>query len=398
MRRSDDGSVELDLGRLGAISEGIVVTYHRDGEVVGRSVPRRRSGGDASLEARVLEARNTIFSQELWHELTREARTLAAYDVRLDGARLTCKTDRASAITVELLPLASCPAAAADGLPDNGTAEAVSTSLHVLLSYAHRYNELVRTRPMPPHVPRSRGPQMYALLRPVIARFTSRRSVGACTRLVGGLARALRSAGFAQSAFTLRTPRARPAAAPGAAGAPNQPSAAQALVRSMLQLPEFAVDLDVLPGASVGVRARTLLFPVVATFYHVVVPRHSGLVAPSPDGYADLAALSDYLDTAVAHALAGHFLAGLGGDRWARGVVGTSLRCAAAETLDLHFSVERHAHAAALVLTSSVVADYTSRRRRWQWTASPDADAGAGASEPRPLAEVVAEVVATASS
>ncbi|PHH86145.1 hypothetical protein CDD83_10661 [Cordyceps sp. RAO-2017] len=37
MRRSEDGSVELDLGRLGGVSEGLVVTYERGGRVVGRS-------------------------------------------------------------------------------------------------------------------------------------------------------------------------------------------------------------------------------------------------------------------------------------------------------------------------------------------------------------------------
>lgn len=404
MRRGDDGSVELDLGRLGGISEGLVVTYQRHGQVVGRSVPRRRSGGDPSLESRVLEARNTIFSQELWHELTREARTLAAYDVRLEGSRLTCKVDPASTITVELLPLASCPPAEGD-LVDNGTAEAISASLHILLSYAHRYNELIRTRPIPPHVPRSRGQQTYALLRPIIARMKSLLSVRACTQHVGSLAQALRAAGFASS-FILRTPQVLSTTEPDAAAAANEPPAAQTLVRNMLQPLEFTVEFDMLPGASLTIRGRTILFPVTTTFYHVFLPPSpsllQGLSAPYPDGYPDLRGLFDYLYTTVARTLPRHFLADLdkapGAERWTQSVVGTSIRDVETETLEVHFSVRQQGPRTALVLTSTVAVDRAPHQRRWQWVSSDGDDMDEDGSERRPLAEVVAEVMAKSSS
>ena len=50
----------------------------------------------------------------------REARTLAAYDVRLQGSRLTCKIEESSKISIELLPLEACPPPD-DALPENGT-------------------------------------------------------------------------------------------------------------------------------------------------------------------------------------------------------------------------------------------------------------------------------------
>lgn len=400
MRRGEDGSVELDLGRLGGISEGLVVTYQRDGQVVGRSVPRRRSAGDPSLESRVLEARNTIFSQELWHELTREARTLAAYDVRLEGSRLEYKVDKASSVTLELLPLASCPEAD-DALPENSAAEAISASLHMLLSYAHRCNELTRTRPMPPHVPRSPGQQTYALLRPIIARMTSLRSTRACARRVGRLAQALRAAGFASS-FTLRTPDVLSATTDPGAAAPNQPPAAHTLVRNMLQPLEFAVDLDLLPGASLTIRGRTILFPVTATLYHVALapssPLLQGHCAPYPDGYPHLGALCDYLNTTVARVLTSHFLADLaaggppGGSRWTQSLVGTAICDVDTEALQMHFSVEQQPSHTALVLTAAVTVGRVPHRRVWRWTSSPQAlDA-----EPRPLARVVAAAAAAA--
>lgn len=392
MRRSDDGSVELDLGRLGGVSEGLVVTYEKDGKVVGRSVPRRRTGDDPSLESRVLEARNTIFSQELWHELTRESRTLAAYGVRLEGSRLTCKIDQSSTIAVELLPLTSCPEPD-DTMPESSTAEMMSASLHLLLGYAHRYNELMRTRPIPPHVSRSRGQQTYALLRPIIARMTSILSIQSCTRYVGDLTKALQKAGVAAS-FTLHTPQL--SAVEASASGPNQPSGAQTLVRNMLQPLEFTVKLVILPEFSLTIRGRTFLFPVTATYYHVLLPPSSPLQAsgaPYADGYSDLRGLSDYLRTAVARSLTSHYLAKLSEmpakTEWTPSVLGTSLRDPDEENVEIHFTVQEQQDATpALVLSSTAMA---SRQRTWKW-------ASEGPSESRTLEETVHEVVSKSAS
>ncbi|KND89796.1 Mediator of RNA polymerase II transcription subunit 17 [Tolypocladium ophioglossoides CBS 100239] len=397
MRRSDDGSVELDLGRLGGVSEGLVVTYDKDGKVVGRSGPRRRTSDDPSLESRVLEARNTIFSQELWHELTRELRALAAYDVRLEGSRLTYKIDQSSTIAVELLPLASCPSPD-DTLPESSTAEMISASLHLLLSYAHHRNELMRTRPIPPHVSRSRG-QQHALLRPIIARMMSTLSIQSCTGYIGGLTKALQKAGLASS-FTLHTPQLS-AIEPGASG-PNQPSGAQTLVRNMLQPLEFTVKLVILPESSLTIRGRTSLLPVTATYYYVLLSPSShlqGSGAPYADGYSDLRGLSDYLQTAVARSLTTHFLIKLSETsaktEWTPSVLGTSLRDPERENREVHFAIqeqqEQQDAMPALVLSSAALVGQHQQQRTWKW-------ASEGPSESRTLEEAVNEVVSKSDS
>ncbi|TQV92097.1 hypothetical protein V2A60_004397 [Cordyceps javanica] len=414
LRRADDGVARLDIGRLGGTQERLVVTYESGGKVVGRAAPRELDGGnddddgdgdgDGSLEARVLGARNTIFAQELWHELTREARSLAAYDVRTDEEkRLVCAVDADSRIIVELLPVAACqrqqqqapPDEQAEELPDNATAEAISLALHILLTYAHRCNELMRIRPLPPHVPRTRGQQIYTLLRPVVARLMYARNAAACTRLVGGLVRSLRAAGVAAAAFTLRTPQPTVAdLAP--AGTPNQPSAAVGLVRTMLQPTDFALDVVLLPGVDFSVRGRTYLVPVTATYYHVLAPADAALHAlcgPYADGYPDLEALADYLSVAAARALAAHHLgrlrAAAGEEAWALGVQGTRIRHT--QDLDrpqLDFAVARGAgDEAALQLTVSRVPGGTTTaagdvaalpqaaapgQSSWTWTPSPE--------------------------
>ncbi|KAM3508173.1 hypothetical protein MY11210_006835 [Beauveria gryllotalpidicola] len=325
IRRGDDGVAWLDMGRLGGTPERLVVTYERGGRVVGRAASQQLHDDEeeeeeaGGLQARVLGARNTIFAQELWHELTREARSLAAYDVHPDDEkRLVCVVDADTRIIVELLPASSSAAQPQpdddddENLPENTTAEAISLALHILLTYAHRCNELLRIRPLPPHVPRTRGQHVHTLLRPIIARLLYARSAASATQLVGNLIQTLRRAGVTDSSFTLCTPQ--PTVADFAAGAgagPNQPSVAVSLVRHMLQPTDFALDVALLPGVSFSVRGRTYLVPVTATYYHVLAPAGAALhalCAPYPDGYPDLAALADYLCVLVARALAAHYL------------------------------------------------------------------------------------------
>ncbi|OAA37779.1 RNA polymerase II mediator complex component SRB4 [Beauveria brongniartii RCEF 3172] len=438
IRRGDDGVPWLDMGRLGGTPERLVVTYERGGKVVGRAASQElrdddgddnEAGGD--LQARVLGARNTIFAQELWHELTREARSLAAYDVHPDDEkRLVCAVDADARIIVELLPASSSSSSAAaqphlndhdENLPENTTAEAISLALHILLTYAHRCNELLRIRPLPPHVPRTRGQHVHTLLRPIIARLLYARSARSATQLVGNLVQTLRRAGVTGSSFTLCTPQPTVADFAAAAAGPNQPSAAVSLVRHMLQPTDFALDVALLPGGddddddgggdvSFTVRGRTYLVPVTATYYHVLAPAGAAvhaLCAPYPDGYPDLAALADYLCVVAARALAAHYLrrrraaaAGAGGagagdsaaaaavqeeeedkdkgQTWVLGALGTRIRHARDhDRPQLEFVVERDAAAAAAAEeegedggAAALRLTVSTDRQSWTWSAS----------------------------
>lgn len=375
MKRGNGGSVELDLGRLGGVSEGLVVTYEKDGRIVGRSIPRRRSNDVSSLESRVLEARNTIFSQELWHELRREARTLAAYDVKPEGSKLTCRVDETSNITLELMPLESCPAID-DSLPDNSVAETISLSLHILLSYAHRYNELMRIRPVPPHIPRTRGQQVYALLRPVIARMASARSVRSCTEFVGNLTKVLQKAGL-PSSFVLKT--APYSVADATTQGPNPPARSQSLIRNALQPIEYAINFSILPGTSFTIRGRTFLFPVTATFHHIGLPPSSvlqGLCAPYADGYTDTKGLFDYIRTATSRVLTLHFLNKLTGsdapEEWLRTVQNDSIRRVTDDEHAIQFSV---LDAPVAIVVSSVALGCGNHAiKSWSWTTQEDSE------------------------
>ncbi|KAF4452227.1 calcium channel yvc1 [Fusarium austroafricanum] len=367
MRRGDDGTVQLDCGRLGGISERVVATFERNGQVTGRSALPAETTAEAPLEEHVLEARNTIFSQELWHELTREARTLAAYDVKPNGSRLICDIDPASKsrVILELVPLGS-QASLDNTLPDNHVAETISLALHILLSYAHRQNELTRTRPMPPHISRSRGQQTHALLRPIIARLMHHHNVQVVTSHIGALVKSLQRAGI-PSRFVLHTPPISSTDSDPANQGPNQLASSQTVIRNMLQPIEFNIRLTILPNVTFTVRGRTFHFPVTATYYSVITPPNSPLssvCAPYRDGYPDPKALADYLGTATTRLLVEHYLSSLSAP-WCRTIQGNVIGNANNEDFKLSFAVTE---APALRVKSISLIDGKLVCQEWTWS------------------------------
>ncbi|KOS20713.1 Mediator of RNA polymerase II transcription subunit 17 [Escovopsis weberi] len=371
MRRGDDGSTHLDVEKLGGVSETLVVTYERDGQVVGRS-SLRAAAEDSSLQAQVLDARNTIFSQELWHELLRESRSLLAYDVRTQGSRLVYTISPSDRVIFELLsvdPPSSAPyLAPAEALPEDRAAEGISMALHILLSYAHRYNELMRIRPVPPHISRSRGQQPHPLLRPLVARITTLRAVRQATANVGALARALRRAGVPAS-FVLRTPHASPAS-PAARG-PNQLAASHTLVRTMLSAQDFTLSVALLPDVALTLRGRSFMFPVTATYYYVLLPDGSPLAAlcPPPPTATQTSPPSPPTSALL--------------------VQGTSLRDELNDSLDLRFAIEERAPDAEPYLALHSLSP-ASPAHKWTWFADPPAPPAGEPCESRTLEEVEA--------
>lgn len=369
MWRGHDGSADLDFGRLGGVSEALVVTYEKDGKVIGRSTTRP-SSDDESLEARVLEARNTIFSQELWHELTKESRSLAAYDVKPEGRKLACQIDERTKITLELLPLESCPSPEQD-MPENGLAEKISMALHILLSYAHRYNELMRIRPIPPHISRSSRQQSYALLRPVLARTMYLKNVEESMQYIGLLVRTLQKAGI-QSSFILRTTQTN-ASDPNSRG-PNQLSTSHTLVRNLLQTQDFTIELTILPDISLTIRGRSFSFPVTATYYYILLPPSSPLPAMCPpwsEGYPSVQALGDYLRTAIVCILTNHFVKMLSSPSSTSGdgsALVESAQGADKKNFDIHFALELGDDVEELTLSVNNAAQSEEETKIWKWS------------------------------
>lgn len=311
MRRATDGAVELDLGILGGQSQRLAVTIERDGQVTGTStLPAPTPEGDKTpLAADVLEARNTVFSRELWHELQMEARTLLSYDVKQYESCIIYTTQQGVKIRLELLSLDALPQRQEDR-PDNTLAESIHITLHILLAHAHRQNETMRSRPLPPNQPRGRLQNQYHLLRPIIARMIHMDAIKECTTYIGNLVKSLRKAKIGDAKFELLTAPHALADISSISGERAHTSPSQALLNNITSPLFFAVDVTLTPGNRISIVGHTRLLPATTTVYQISLPTvdpntPNTLLESCPPhrDYPSVSELRCYVDQAVSCAL-----------------------------------------------------------------------------------------------
>lgn len=267
MRRSEDGSVDLDCGAILGESKRLLVTIERNGNIVGRSsLPKPLSPG-APLEDRVLEARNTIIAQELWHEMNREGRLLLTYGVRLEEDALSYSPGRDMRIIFTMQSLeAGLDEESSRWLPEDYRAEAISATLHQVLTYAHRTNSKRRLRTNPKTRYQTAKTFPYQLLRPVLAYMQHEESVEETTRFISGLTTVLQSAGITTAMFKLT----EPPVSPNEMGPNSSPP--EALLQSLLPPLKCQFELNITPEARVSLLCRTSTTTFISTGFNISLP------------------------------------------------------------------------------------------------------------------------------
>jgi mediator of RNA polymerase II transcription subunit 17 len=303
LRRAKDGSVRLEHGRFGGGSKRLQISILENGVVIGRSSLPRPLAPDAPLEERVKESRDTVFAQELWHEICREGRNRLNRSIRIEGSTLTYDLDSGKTISVQLVTLSEEQATA---VGQSGSQDAVANELCIvlglLLSNAHRVNELRRSE-----TTNARGPAPpYLLLSPLITYYKYDQSVQQCAQSLSTLVSVLRSAGLASSVAMKEQPLNPPL---------GSVPASTALATLLLKPPPVQFDLSITPAS----RLRILINPTpvyratfsVSLLRPLPLPRSpssslnplASLAPPSRLEYTELEALLKYLYRAVLCAL-----------------------------------------------------------------------------------------------
>lgn len=138
--------------------------------VVGCSKVCRPPEGAESIESRILQARDTVFEEELFYEMMREARILGNQGVTTRQNLVEVPVSGEQELLLDLVDWDQDhdPDVAASGEQDI-FADAVAHSIRILLAYAHRQNLRRRTQPPPPLVPKRRPVPEYHILRPIMA-------------------------------------------------------------------------------------------------------------------------------------------------------------------------------------------------------------------------------------
>ncbi|KAH8661941.1 subunit 17 of mediator complex-domain-containing protein [Xylariales sp. PMI_506] len=297
LRRNDDGTVRLD--RAGK-SQRLRAVIERNGQITGRSLLPRQIADDAPLQDRVLEARNTIFAQELWYELNKEARMLLSLDIRSTDAGITYNLDSDTKITLSLEDLAE-PDASSD-LPDSQMANTIILGLHFLLIFCHRLNYFKRTHPSQHSVNRTSPP--YSILRPLISRLKFDRASSSLIQFLSNLTSALTHAGIdatsTSGTFQAVTPQlSNSQIAQLGLQQSWRATPSESLIINLAQLLEISTEFTVTPNARIYLRGRSFVSPLVSTQFMISLP---GATSPAnaaagPAGAAVTASTSPKQET-----------------------------------------------------------------------------------------------------
>lgn len=172
MRRSDDGSLLLDKGLIPSKARFVRVRVMQGGRLSGCSQSTSPTlDGEETIERRILQARDTVFEEELFHEMMREARAIAAFGVTTRQNLIRVPASEDLEILLDLIDVDEQPSQFNHDTSQQGNsiAEGLAHTIRILLTYAHRQNLKRRTMLPPPLNPKKRPVPEHQLLRPCLA-------------------------------------------------------------------------------------------------------------------------------------------------------------------------------------------------------------------------------------
>ncbi|KAJ6188088.1 hypothetical protein N7519_002996 [Penicillium mononematosum] len=172
LRRAEDGALSLDEGLIPPKARFVRVRVIQDGQLSGSSKPMRSSfNGDGTIEDRILQARDTVYEDELFHELVREARAIASFGVTTRQNLIQIPASDNLEILLDLVDTDEDTSEPEHGISQQGTsiAEGLAHTIRILLAYAHRQNLRRRTQLPLPLTPKTRPVPEHQLIRPALA-------------------------------------------------------------------------------------------------------------------------------------------------------------------------------------------------------------------------------------
>ncbi|KAE8155186.1 mediator of RNA polymerase II transcription subunit 17 [Aspergillus avenaceus] len=198
LRRTNDGSLLLDKGLIPLKARTVRVRVKSHGQLTGCSKRRPTTEDADSTESRILQARDTVYEEELFHELVREARILGSQGVTTRQNLVRFPVSEEQEVLLDLVD--DGHELLADDEPTSHehdpVADALAHSVRILLAYAHRQNLRRRTQPPPPLSPKRRQTPEYQLLRPVMAYLQHSSHVRWLESLLNDVNQVLKSAGL----------------------------------------------------------------------------------------------------------------------------------------------------------------------------------------------------------
>ncbi|OJJ50756.1 hypothetical protein ASPZODRAFT_137898 [Penicilliopsis zonata CBS 506.65] len=303
--RADDGRLILDKGVVSTRARTVRVRIRENDRLIGRSkLVSTSSSNPESNDNLILQARDTLYEEELFHELVREARVVANQGVttRQNLIQFAVGEQEILLDLVDVDQAIESENTEQCSGQQGQLAQAIWHSIHILLAYSHRQNLRRRSQAPPPLSQKKRHLPEYPLLRPIMAYLQHNAHVRYLESFLRDVFGVLKSAGlkcnFVSCPFSsVRLPR------PNSAG-----SKVENLVQGFLSPLESTFTASLLnPRSSFNVTIRTsVISPSFGTSYDISIqlPKFPDVQAPTNMGLKEevTAALTHFimLDTVAA--------------------------------------------------------------------------------------------------
>ena len=153
---------------------------------------------DVAVETLILNARNSIFDEELHHELHREAVNYVSHGIRCINGKIIVPYEADGQIEIDLLCSTNADVSLSEDEDesDNMVSNSIAICLRILLSHAHRQN-LYRRCQIPPRITENKTPRpLYAILRPIVENLQHRSKLRALKLFLDKVSQTLSAAGL----------------------------------------------------------------------------------------------------------------------------------------------------------------------------------------------------------
>ncbi len=172
----------------------------------------------SSLESLIRQARDSLFEEELFHELIRETQSLLSYGVKVVGHTIhvpltprnassaVAMHKQADRLAIDLVPLDDDNTVVRTENQDSfNIAESVALAFRILLTNVYRRKFRVRSQPPPPVSEEKPPHPIQNILRPIMNHFQHNYSISYVQSFMGKLSHALDSAQLTSNFTTTRT-------------------------------------------------------------------------------------------------------------------------------------------------------------------------------------------------
>ncbi|KAF2813798.1 uncharacterized protein BDZ99DRAFT_495421 [Mytilinidion resinicola] len=316
LRMDDKGSIILDAG-LTQKPKAVRVRIQEDGRITGTSkLPSTDDITQPSIEDLIRRARDSLFEEELYHEMSLETRILLSHDVKMRDSVIHLPapaTDGSKRIVLIDIVLLDEILPQIDDHSSDSIAQNVAEALRLLLCYEHR-QRLHRRSQIPRPLSEQKIPNLPPpILRPLLNFFHNAQAIQSVRDYLQHTKSILSSAGLNVSTKLTFDPKLSNLSATIKTSPTEIESSTDKLVNTLIR-PQTTTASIRLPSSlrgathqeSLSIAIRTLVTqPIFGTEYTLTLPQavataiYSEVVTARTFTFTILADLTSYIDQLI---------------------------------------------------------------------------------------------------